>query len=97
MLALFNPKIIVQPGVWWIAGGLITAGGITIGVVAKIITKNFITWKNAREEFQTVLMSNEKDKALGKRIDDLNKSMNSRFDGMDNQLGNIVTLIQGKK
>ncbi len=53
MLAFLDPKVIVQPSVWWIAGGIITGSGIVVGVVAKIVTRNFITWKEGKKEFRS--------------------------------------------
>ena len=83
MLSFLNPKIVIQPSVWWIIGIVITGSGVVFGGIVKIVIRNFTTWKAIRKEFQTIKASDDKDEAQNKRIDDLRNDMNSRFDGMD--------------
>ena len=91
MFGFINPKIVVQPSVWWIIGGIITGSGITIGVVLKVITMGFISRKDAIDTFQDKEMCDEKSGNLEDKSKELKDYMCGRFDTIETDIKTLLT------
>lgn len=53
MIALFDPKIIISPTAWWAIGGIITGIGVVLGATVKVMTRGYITKREAYEKLQS--------------------------------------------
>ncbi len=80
MFGFINPKIVIQPNVWLIVGGIVTGTGVVLGVVVNIVTRNFITWKEGKKEFASKEISEKENKNLSGKVDLLDTNINRRLD-----------------
>jgi hypothetical protein len=90
MFALFDPKITVQPTVFWWVGGVVAAIGVTIGTVTKVMTRGYITKKDAFKKFRTSEMCDERSGHLEGKLDDLKGYVCGRFDVLDRDIKEIL-------